>query len=125
MQPLLYQPRRKATIFEETLFRLHRSATFGAGVALFGLIGYFICGYIALAQGVFSPAYRLASIRDPFFMSICLAIGLLLAVSTGSLVSIALLTEGDSVNNGFAIIIGMAGFGLSLGVIRMTIKVLL
>ena len=29
MQPLLYQPTRKATIFEETLFRLHRGAIVG------------------------------------------------------------------------------------------------
>ena len=125
MQPLLYQPKRKATIFEETLFRLHRRATYGAGIALCGFLGYLTCGYVALTRGMFSPVYRFVSMRDPFFLAISLTIGLFLAVSTGSLVSLALLTEGDSVNNAFVIIIGMAGFGLSLGIIRMTANVLL
>ena len=125
MQPLLYQPKRKATIFEETLFQLHRSAAYGAGIALCGFLGYLLCGYVAFTRGAFSPVYRFASMRDPLFLAISLAIGLFLAVSTGSLVSLVLLTEGDSVNNGFAIIIGMAGFGLSLGIIRMTASALL
>ena len=125
MQPLLYQPKRKATIFEETLFRIHRSATYGAGLAFCGFFGYLICGYIALIRGVFSPVYRFASMRDPVFLAISLAIGLFLAVSTGSLVSLALLTEGDSVNNGFVTVIGMAGFGLSLAVIRISMGVLI
>ena len=117
-----YQQRRTRTPIERILLQFHRGSAYGAGIATIGFAGYLALGYAVSAFSVFTPAYPFASFEDPVFLTIALVLGVLLAISTGTLTLLTLLTGTDDSNAEFVILVSMIGFGFSTALLRVTFK---
>ena len=83
---------------------------------------YLVGGYVAIALGVWTPAYEfLAVSEDAYFAWLGFLVGLVSCCGTGSLIGIAYLAGGEGrMHDEVSILSAFVGFGFGAGLLRMT-----
>lgn len=86
------------------------------------LFMYVVGGYVAVSLGIWSLSYEFLSLsEDIYFAWLGFLSGTVICTGTGSLIGLALLTEGEGrTHNEVSILSSFIAFGFGAGVVRMT-----